>query len=168
MIILAQSTIGAHSQIDIICNIHGIFTCEANNHVRGSGCPKCGLVKIKSYETFGGSGIYNNTRINRNDLNFDSILYIMYIYNDEESFYKVGISKNPQKRRTSIIRDSNYKYEIKIIFTKSGNIKDIFNLEQKIIFNNEKYCPQYKFGGYTECIKNNPIITDMELTSHVE
>ncbi len=152
---------GAHFSIDVICKIHGKFTCEANNHLRGSGCPKCGLIKIRSYDTFGGQGIYNQTRINRDDLDFDTYLYIMHIYNINESFYKIGISKDPNSRKSEIVGDSGKNYSIDIIFKKFGNIKDIFKIEQFLLSNAYKYTPLHMFGGHTECVKNVPIITDI-------
>jgi very-short-patch-repair endonuclease len=30
-----------NSKVDILCNIHGIFSQNARNHLNGSGCPKC-------------------------------------------------------------------------------------------------------------------------------
>ena len=30
-----------HTNIEIICNIHGIFVQEVGNHLSGKGCPKC-------------------------------------------------------------------------------------------------------------------------------
>jgi hypothetical protein len=34
--------IQAHNTVNIICKKHGIFNTLANNHLKGSGCPKCG------------------------------------------------------------------------------------------------------------------------------
>ncbi len=152
---------GAHFPIDVICKIHGKFTCEANNHVRGSGCPKCGIIKSRSYDNLGGQGIYNQTRFQRNDLDFDTYLYIMHLYSDTESFYKIGISKFPRKRMNSIIRDSEKNYRVDIVFQKHGHIRDIFKLEQFLLNNTSKYVPTYKFGGHTECVVSMPVITDI-------
>lgn len=152
---------GAHFPIDVICKIHGKFTCEANNHLRGSGCPKCGIIKIRSCDNFGGQGIYNQTRLNRNELDFETYLYIMYLYSDTESFYKIGISKYPSKRRAFIVRDSGKNYKIDIVFQKYGHIRDIFKLEQLLLDNTPKYVPAHKFGGHTECVASMPVITDI-------
>ena len=34
------------SKVEIICPLHGSFIQEANSHLQGHGCPKCGLHKI--------------------------------------------------------------------------------------------------------------------------
>lgn len=35
-----------YSKVTITCNIHGDFSQEANSHLKGSGCPKCGAKSI--------------------------------------------------------------------------------------------------------------------------
>lgn len=32
---------GAHTKVDIVCALHGVFTQSPTNHVQGKGCPKC-------------------------------------------------------------------------------------------------------------------------------
>lgn len=34
-----------HTNISIECEIHGIFPQPPNSHLRGQGCPKCGIIK---------------------------------------------------------------------------------------------------------------------------
>lgn len=36
---------GAHEKVRITCPEHGEFQTTANSHIRGSGCPKCGVIK---------------------------------------------------------------------------------------------------------------------------
>lgn len=36
---------GTSIKVRIICPIHDIFECTPNNHTRGKGCPKCGIIK---------------------------------------------------------------------------------------------------------------------------
>lgn len=36
---------GTSVKVKIICPIHDIFECTPNNHTRGKGCPKCGIIK---------------------------------------------------------------------------------------------------------------------------
>lgn len=44
---------GARKTLQITCPIHGKFPCSPDNHLRGKGCPKCALEKLKkSYESF--------------------------------------------------------------------------------------------------------------------
>lgn len=37
---------GSHAYVDIICPLHGKFSQLPSNHVKGVGCPKCGLLKL--------------------------------------------------------------------------------------------------------------------------
>ena len=34
---------GMHKKLTIVCPIHGKFEQEAHSHLKGQGCPKCGL-----------------------------------------------------------------------------------------------------------------------------
>lgn len=38
--------VSAHKKIKIICPQHGIFTQNANDHINGCGCPKCGKLRM--------------------------------------------------------------------------------------------------------------------------
>lgn len=38
---------GIHLKVDIICKTHGVFSQEANVHLRGANCPKCSSLKTK-------------------------------------------------------------------------------------------------------------------------
>jgi hypothetical protein len=37
----------AHSKIEIICQVHGVFTQEPNEHLKGCGCPLCAVYSKK-------------------------------------------------------------------------------------------------------------------------
>ena len=43
--------VGALKKVCIICPKHGEFWQEANNHLRGQGCPKCNGDKIRERQT---------------------------------------------------------------------------------------------------------------------
>lgn len=96
-------------------------------------------------------GRYNNTIIERNKNNFLKTLCFLYkirLFNDVESFYKVGITtKNTNVR----FRSFPYKYEIIEII--STNLYDAYILEQEIhtSLKEYKYTPLIKFGGRHEC-----------------
>jgi len=75
-------------------------------------------------------------------------LYKVRLYNDTETFIKIGITtRNPKKRMTYI----PYNYEIiKIIEGESGYIYDLEN-KTKRLFKKYKYKPLINFKGETEC-----------------
>lgn len=49
--------VNAVSKVNITCKIHGVFTTSPNNHLRGKGCPECGiecskLAKLKDFNEY--------------------------------------------------------------------------------------------------------------------
>jgi hypothetical protein len=80
-----------------------------------------------------------------------AFLYKVKMYNDNESFIKIGITKNSIKKRFGGIP---YKYEvIKMINRDSGYIYDLEN-RIKRLFKKHKYIPLINFKGETECFKH--------------
>lgn len=77
-------------------------------------------------------------------------LYKVKMYNEFESFIKIGITTQSIKKR---FISCPYKFEIiKIIEGDSGYIFDL-EIKTKKIFKNYKYIPLLKFKGETECYK---------------
>lgn len=78
-------------------------------------------------------------------------LYKIRMYNDNESFIKIGITINSINKRFSGIP---YKYEVIKMIT--GDSRYIYDLENKIkrLFKKHKYTPLIKFKGETECFKH--------------
>lgn len=78
-------------------------------------------------------------------------LYKVNLYNDNESFIKIGITgnKNIKKRLLCI----PYKYKILKVINK--NTEYIYNLEKRFnrIFKQYKYKPLKQFSGQNECFK---------------
>lgn len=148
--------LGAHKKLRIICPLHGEFTCSANNHKKGSGCAICGRMKTEASINFGGKGVICETTLGRGD-HSNIKLYVFKITSDNEDFYKVGLSNNPLKRSYGIRSDSNKIYKVEILHIVENNSDTLFKLEQSIVGSLEKYSPNIKFGGYTECISINPI-----------
>jgi hypothetical protein len=96
-------------------------------------------------------GIYNKTLIERNKIDYLSkrcVLYKIRLFNDNESFYKVGITTINYTYR---LKNIPYHYDILEII--STNLYDAYIIEQEIHnqLKEYKYKPQIKFGGYTEC-----------------
>ena len=77
-----------HKDVIIVCAIHGEFNQRPSNHKMGKGCKKCG-------DKIGGIGFYIPKIAEKNKdiwLNIDTIVYICKLYDDNESFYKIGIT----------------------------------------------------------------------------
>lgn len=138
-----------NKKVLICCKRHGIFEQIPSVHTSGKGCPKCGI------ENHGGS--YNLKNAEKNKLKFENIestLYIISCYNNEEIFYKVGITRRSVSERFSSIADIPYKY--KTIIEYKDNLYNCIILEKEIHKQNDvyRYIPRIKFGGYTECFSN--------------
>lgn len=84
------------------------------------------------------------------------VVYIIRMFNENESFFKIGISGD-LVRRICKLRQSKYSVEVIKLFEfdfKDWNIA--LNLEQELHNKNKntQYITMNKFGGYLECYKS--------------
>lgn len=79
------------------------------------------------------------------------ILYFIEIYNEEESFIKVGITSNSVSRRYSG-KLNGYSY--KLIWQIDLEVEKSLEIETKITNLFKKYEPKINFPGSLECIDN--------------
>lgn len=136
-----------NEKVTIKCPYHGYFEQTSGEHLKGAGCKHC-------------ANYSNYLRINYPDVNIDYInnefcyLYVIRLYNNAESFYKVGITKNLRKRKKSL---KGYKKEDIIIIKYL--IKDALFFEFTILtdFKQFKYIPLNNFPGMYECFSVNPL-----------
>lgn len=147
--------INSSTKVKIICPIHGVFEQMPSTHIHGkkSGCPSCGQIKrTESVRAFMRSfGNCENTKEHYFQLCSDGTnLYIMKFSNKHEIFYKVGISKNIPVRLYNLRRNSPYKVEL-LESWWFNDVKEAYNLEQRILSQFIRYVPEYHFGGATEC-----------------
>lgn len=121
-------------KIKIYCNQHGgYFYQKVRDHLAGTGCRECGYM-------------YNNFR--RNDWvekYKDRIccFYIIKCFNDNEEFYKYGITSRKVNDRYG--GKKSMPYEIEIIREVFGDAGYIFDLEKR-------------FGAYKKGSRYNPLI----------
>ncbi len=78
-------------------------------------------------------------------------LYLVRLYNENESFFKIGTSVHKYCRFHQIIK-KGYEVEIIYMLLKIDFMK-AYEWETSLhcIFSKQKYYPNIKFGGYTEC-----------------
>lgn len=129
------------TKIRIECPIHGEFKQLADSHLAGHGCPKCTTASWDLLEFY-------KTDLKGHELGH---LYQLKIYNDEEVFWKVGITRNTIKRRYGN-RINDYNYTIIDDFLLK-NI-EAARIEYKIHNDNRdlKYVPKdTAWGGFSEC-----------------
>lgn len=137
-------------KIDILCTIHGLFKQTPNNHIKGQGCPKC-----KNEKNTGGFGKSNYVKTAKGRT---CIFYTIRCFDEDEEFYKIGITVNDIKTRYPSKIKMPYEYEI--ISEVKGSAGFIWDLEQdeKRKLKGLHYRPKLDFGGSTtECFTNYKI-----------
>lgn len=149
------------SKVVIICPEHGKFLQTPNNHLRGHGCIKC-VDRVSHTVGFMREGFINKYKTQA------TILYIIALRKENESFIKVGITGQSLSSRW--VGKNIYKV---IPFLQIKNSPDkTWDLEKWLHEKLEgyKYIPQNIFPGHTECfdframmdiqelLLNNPII----------
>lgn len=139
--------INATSKVKIICPEHGEFLQVARNHTNSKqGCPTCG----KAINGWTKSNFINICTKNNNGL---GILYVIKCFNQNEEFYKIGITSKSIKERYNTAHRMPYQYEIIQEITDIAN--NVYCLEKILckIYCNYKYNPIIFFDGFTECFK---------------
>lgn len=146
---------GCFNRITVTCKAHGDFSIDPSKYLNAkSGCPKCNKSPFNKKNSHNG---FTRTGWIENCGKGNSYLYLIRIYNDFESFYKIGISKDTFKRVSYIT--NNYNKEI--LFSKPFTDHNLsFDLEHMLHrrFKSLHYFPKIKFPGHTECFKENPEI----------
>lgn len=132
--------------VSIKCPTHGIFNIRANNHLSGQGCRQCGYQFSN----------YKKEQWIKKAKNRNGIFYIIKCWNDDEIFYKFGITFRSIKQRFSG-KLLPYQYEI-VREIKTSNLEYIWKLEKRFeqFVKNKKYYPKKIFSGsMRECYKIN-------------
>lgn len=137
--------VGNKKRVIIECKLHGEFQQIAADHLKGCGCPKCGLEGNFNY----------NMKDSLKEENKDKPLdfYIVKLSRGEECFLKVGISKEVKKRHINIKTKSSYNVEN--MFTFSCTVKEGTIIESKVLKHfrySHRYNPHITFPGYKECL----------------
>ena len=135
---------GAKVKVEIICPKHGSFWQTPNDHLNGCGCRHCRT------ESVGWTDTKWKEQATKSNQFQDFKLYIVKIFNDEESFVKVGKTFVSFDKRFS---DISQYYHYKVLHTVTADADTICKLERRIIHNNKgyRYVPKTQFNGHTEC-----------------
>ena len=127
-------------KIRIFCPVHGEFRQSAINHKNGSGCPNCKALK----------NVWSFDILKQHGLDKETILYIIKCYDEEELFYKIGITtRKSVKARFASAIPYNYEIEHETI----GDVLTMFETEKVLhsLLVEYSYKPNKTFGGHTEC-----------------
>lgn len=135
----------------IICLHHGAFKQAVNNHLSGSGCPKCANLRSGWSRT----DFSNYCRLNNDSM---GTLYVIKCYSEDEVFYKVGITSKSIKRRFPSKKDMPYDYDV--LHKLVGNSDEIYDLENTLlrILSKNRYTPNIDFKGKNECFSDISVI----------
>jgi hypothetical protein len=137
----------ASTKSTIICKIHGEFLQSYGHHASGQGCPICGQPSHWSRSDY-------IKKANGRECTF----YTLRCFNEEEEFYKIGITMNSVKERYKGKKGILYEYEvINEVKGSAGFIWDL-ELEEKRKLKGLHYQPKLDFAGSaTECFTNYKI-----------
>ena len=144
-------------KVEILCKHHGSFFQKPNNHIDSSGgCPTCAKIMSSYRKDLSDDEIESSK-------NVKCLLYVMEFSNEDEKFWKLGISSNYKKRKKDLLKQSGYKIEdISVLI---WNVFDCVSLEQYLLrkYKKYKYRPLNYFQGHTECFSINPYANFKEL-----
>ena len=153
--------LSATDKIIINCPIHGEFEQKPAAHLSGQGCPSCGKIK-QNYRQI---NYYTNNIEGKNQ----GILYFLKFKHilDDETFYKVGITKHDIKIRFCNKQYKDYTIEVVKLYKDTNLNCAIIENEIHKKYSGLKYIPKNKFGGYTECYGEGLkiLLADDELSS---
>ena len=132
----------------ITCPIHGDFEQTPDSHLnKKAGCTDCANEVTCIY-----SGKYNKRYFEkRPEIKDNSCkLYFVRLYNDSESFYKIGIT---QKQKVEH-RFDNVPYNLEVLWHEDMKLYNAFLKEQEFLekYKENKYIPLIDFKGKTECL----------------
>jgi hypothetical protein len=140
---------GARKKVVITCSVHGDFLQEPANHVNGSGCPSCSLLK-KGWDNLTDLLKESETHLERSQL----YIYSVIGYEDQ---VKVGICTDHRKR--SYAAKSNLPYgELISLWECDSRIHARF-IELAVLQDTyEQFDPPWELGdlsGFSELRKIN-------------
>lgn len=134
----------AKAKVSITCPIHGDFDQTPNDHLTGYGCRHCRT------DSIGWTSSKWKTQGEQSNSFKGYMLYIVKIFDSNESFIKIG--------KTFVGIESRFKdiasmYNYKVLHTIEADADTISKLEKKCQRINMEYAysPKVKFNGHTEC-----------------
>lgn len=142
------------NNVIIICPKHGEFTQTAQGHLTGRGCDACRGDKISLARRYGSVGWETEHWKQKagKSRHFESFkFYIVRLFDENESFYKLGRTFCSLKRRFG---DSGCRYNFEVIkITENKEAGLIVRIEDEIksVIEHCRYTPIKSFYGKWEC-----------------
>ena len=131
---------GAKKEILIFCNAcDDYYKTIPNSHYSGQGCPICN------------KGGYSRSDYVKQAKGRDGVMYILKLKNDDEEFYKIGITFQGIKTRFSGNNSLPYDYEIMYEYKCDAGCTWDLEKEHHKKYKAYQYFPNISFAGHTEC-----------------
>jgi hypothetical protein len=128
-------------KVKLTCNRHGKITMTPSELVKGSRCRKCAF-ELNTFKLEDWKKVKPGN---------NAILYLIKCFNENEEFYKIGITSLSVEERYKTVSRMPYNFDIIFSFTYY-NRDIIWELEKDIKKFIMPYSPLIKFKGYlTEC-----------------
>lgn len=139
-------------KVSIICKKHGVFQQAPTNHKFGQNCPLCNQPNFSTRDDY--IKICSNTDGKSN-------FYVIHCYGENESFYKIGITKHGLTRRFAAEKHMPYKYDVVLsLLMDAGDCWDV-EVSTKELLRSNLYAPTIFFNGSrTECFSSIDLIQD--------
>lgn len=131
--------------VRIFCKKHGWFEQRGHRHISGQGCPTCARQLHR--------GRWNSELLPDELKSIKCNLYYFRVDGNSETFYKIGITNDINRRKNTIERESGYCYKIRVLQVLEGTLYSSMQLEELLLqeYSENSYTPKIKFSGYTEC-----------------
>jgi hypothetical protein len=142
----------AKSKIKITCKQHGeVFEQTPDNHMQASGCSVC-IQSRRSANRPLAHG-FSNSSLKRAMTTKDcksAILYVIRLYNENESFIKIGYTSQSIHDR---YRYEKFPYQYEVMEEIVCTVEKVLVLERELhaFYKSYKYSPKFKFSGSSEC-----------------
>jgi len=136
------------NKVKINCPTHGIFEQIARIHLTGSDCPLCA-----NQLNIGWTRTGSKSKCDKNN-NGLGILYVLECFNENERFFKIGITSRSIQQRYKDKVSMPYAYSV--VKEIIGDSEFIYDLETEIHNQHKQhhYVPTIPFdGSLNECFK---------------
>lgn len=143
--------------VAIYCNqCDDLFNQTPDNHLQNKGCPTCNSVSMYSKRLYVEHAVKNyDNKIN---------LYLIEVFNDNEMFFKVGVTMKTLNERFGSDIHMPYRFNEVCFLTLDANVA----VESETLFHKKlkeyHYIPEIPFGGHMkECFSIEGIDKATEL-----
>lgn len=136
--------------VQITCKVHGVFNKRPDRFLQGIGCNACSGERRATKQHW---NYLKRCDINPLLQNRQGYFYLLKMWDEDEAFIKVGVSKEYKKRLTRYT-EQGLNFEIlKVITFDTTRESAVFEKEvlDYIRDSNFKHIPFNKFKGWTEC-----------------